>query len=167
MTFLLLYLRIFPRAKIRKVIWWTLIVNCTYTFVFVVVGIFQCQPIGYYWKRWDGEHHGRCIDLNALGWLNAAISIVLDIWMLAIPLTQIIDLNMQWKKRVGVGLMFSVGILQVFLTTRSITSNYFSAVQLSASFGFALSLCFPTPRTQHVSTYFLYSFTPIAKLTKS
>jgi len=111
LTFLLLYLRIFPGAKIRKVIWWTLIVNCTYTFVFVLMGFFQCRPIRYFWKRWDGEHEGSCINPNAIGWLNASISILLDIWMLGIPITQIIDLNMHWKKRLGVGLMFSVGIL--------------------------------------------------------
>ena len=29
------------------------------------------------------------MDINALGWANAGISIALDIWMLALPMTQI------------------------------------------------------------------------------
>jgi hypothetical protein len=61
---------------------------------------------------WDGEHQGTClINNNALGFANAGISILLDIWMLCLPLTQLLKLSLHWKKKVGVAMMFSVGLL--------------------------------------------------------
>jgi hypothetical protein len=46
-----------------------------------------------------------------LGWANAATSIALDIWMIGLPMSQVLKLNLHWKKKVGVGMMFSVGTL--------------------------------------------------------
>lgn len=82
-------------------------------FTFLIVSIFQCRPISYYWHRWDGEHEGSCLDPSAIAWVNAAISISLDIWMIGIPLSQLNGLNLDCKKKVGVGAMFSVGLLCV------------------------------------------------------
>lgn len=51
------------------------------------------------------------MDINALGWANAGISIALDIWMLALPMTQLVNLNLHWKKKLSVAAMFGVGAL--------------------------------------------------------
>lgn len=110
-SLLFFYYRIFPGRPVRRVIWATVIFNGLFGFIFVTVAIFQCKPISYYWNNWDNEHSGKCININALGWANAAISIALDIWMLAIPLSQLIHLKLAWKKKVGVALMFCVGTL--------------------------------------------------------
>ena len=114
LALLFFYLRIFPATPIRRLLWGTVIFNCLFGAVFCVVTIFQCKPISYFWTKWDGEHEGHCVNVNAIGWSNAAISIVLDIWMLAIPMSQLRDLNLDWRKKVGVGMMFCVGTLQVF-----------------------------------------------------
>lgn len=111
LSLLFFYLRIFPGTRLRQLIWGTIILNSVYGVVFVFVGIFQCRPIAHYWKHWDGEDRGTCINVNALAWSNAAISIALDVWMLALPMSQIVKLNLHWKKKVGVGLMFGVGTL--------------------------------------------------------
>lgn len=83
--------------------------------------MFQCKPISYFWDQWDGLHSGTCpINTNSLGWANgkhtyldlesnryssniliAAISIVEDVWMLAIPLSQLHSLQLHWKKKIG------------------------------------------------------------------
>ncbi|KAH7123983.1 hypothetical protein B0J11DRAFT_580733 [Dendryphion nanum] len=117
LSLLFFYQRIFPGARIRQVIAVTVGFDVLYGVAFIVCSILQCQPISHYWNSWDGEHEGKCININALAWANAVISIVLDIWMLAIPFSQIIHLRMAWKKKVGVGLMFSVG---TFVTVVSI-----------------------------------------------
>lgn len=117
MSLLLFFLRIFPTPIVRRLLWGTIAFNVTFGLTFIFVGIFQCQPISYYWQKWDGEHEGTCMNINAVGWANAAISIALDIWMLAIPLSQLKSLNLHWKKKVGVGIMFSVG---TFVTIVSI-----------------------------------------------
>ncbi|KAG9246904.1 CFEM domain-containing protein [Calycina marina] len=107
LAFLLFYLRIFPGHQIRKTICVTILDNTLYTALFVLIGVFQCKPISFYWKRWNGEHVGSCINLNAFAFSNAAISIVLNVVMLTLPLTQIFGLHMHWKKRAGVAMMFT------------------------------------------------------------
>lgn len=72
---------------------------------------FQCQPISYFWESWDGEHSGHCFNINALAWAHSALNIALDFWMLYLPATQIWSLQMKLKKKLGVILMFGIGIL--------------------------------------------------------
>jgi rhodopsin domain-containing protein len=73
--------------------------------------IFQCTPVHYYWDGWDEGHEGKCLSLNGLVWANAAVSISLDFWMLALPLSQIRHMSLRWRKKVEVSLMFAVGML--------------------------------------------------------
>lgn len=111
LSLLFFYLRVFPGKPVRRVIWATVTFNIIFGAVFVTVAIFQCRPISHYWNEWHGETPGTCININALGWSNAAISIALDFWMLAIPISQLVDLQLAWKKKVGVALMFCIGTL--------------------------------------------------------
>ncbi|KAI8676178.1 CFEM domain-containing protein [Fusarium sp. Ph1] len=117
LSLLFFYLRIFPTVGVRRTLWATVIFNSLFGLAFVFTAVFQCQPISYFWKKWDGEHEGHCADLNAITWSNAGISIALDFWMLAVPLSQLKALNLDWKKKIGVGMMFCVG---TFVTIVSI-----------------------------------------------
>lgn len=110
-SLLYFYLRIFPDSRTRWILWATMAFNAAYAFSFVVAAIFSCSPIHYFWVKWDGEHEGQCININVLGWSHAAISIALDVWMLAIPLSQLPGLQLHWKKKVSVAIMFVIGTL--------------------------------------------------------
>lgn len=106
----LFYLYIFPTKLIRRFIWTTLALNSVSGLAFVTAGIFQCIPIGYFWLRYtDSRARGHCFNINAFGWGHAAISIAVDICMIAIPLSQLRGLQMHWTKKLGVGLMFCLG----------------------------------------------------------
>lgn len=112
LTLLAFYLRIFPARGLRRLLWATVAVDLAFMVAFVTAAIFQCTPIDFYWNQWWGDGmEGRCVDINALGWANAAVSIALDGWMLALPLSQLRGLNLHWKKKVGVAMMFCVGTL--------------------------------------------------------
>ncbi|KAL6408605.1 integral membrane protein PTH11 [Ilyonectria robusta] len=116
MAFLFFYLRIFSE-RAGKVLWSTIIFNTLYGILFTFLAIFQCTPVSFFWNRWDGEHSGKCLNINAIAWANASVSIALDLWMLAIPLWYVRRLNMHWKKKLGVTIMFIVG---TFVTVVSI-----------------------------------------------
>ncbi|KAH7124810.1 hypothetical protein B0J13DRAFT_565654 [Dactylonectria estremocensis] len=116
-SLLFFYLHVFPARPIRRVLWGTIGFNTAYMLTFLIVGVFSCQPISYLWTRWDGEHQGKCIDINAVAWAHAGISIALDVWVLVVPLSQLRLLKLDWRKKIGVGLMFSVG---TFITVVSI-----------------------------------------------
>lgn len=105
------YLRIFPMRETQRLLWGTFIFTIAWGIVFVIVGIFPCTPISYFWNQWDGLHKGKCMDINAILWSHASFSVALDLWMLAVPLWQLRSLQLHWKRKVGVAFMFSVGTL--------------------------------------------------------
>jgi hypothetical protein len=111
LAMLLFFLRIFPGPRVRRLLWITIAFTSLYGLSFALVGVFQCQPITFFWRMWDNEHEGSCLNINAIAWANAIISILLDVWMLAIPLWQLKGLQLDWKKKLGVGMMFSVAAL--------------------------------------------------------
>ncbi|KAK4144971.1 CFEM domain-containing protein [Dichotomopilus funicola] len=114
---LFFYLRIFPSQGVRRLLWGTMVFTVLFGVFFTILTIFECTPMSYFWNQWDGEHEGMCLNVSAIAWSNAAISIALDVWMLAIPLGQIRSLNLHWKKKIGVAMMFIVG---TFVTIVSI-----------------------------------------------
>ncbi|RFU73936.1 pth11-typeg- -coupled receptor [Trichoderma arundinaceum] len=117
LSLLLFYIRIFPGRTVRRLLWGTFIGSAAFGIAFVIVAVFQCTPVKYYWQKWDGEHQGTCLDINSIAWSNAAISIAIDIWVLAIPLWQLKSLKLDWRRKIGVGMMFCVG---AFVTIVSI-----------------------------------------------
>ncbi|KAH6889830.1 hypothetical protein B0T10DRAFT_513027 [Thelonectria olida] len=121
MSLLFFYLRIFPGPP-QKLLWGTVIFNAIFGLIFTFLAAFQCTPVSFFWTNWDGEHHGTCLNVNGIGWANAAISIAIDIWMLAIPLWQLRSLKLHWKKKIGVAAMFVVG---TFVTVVSIVRLQF------------------------------------------
>ncbi|EGX89777.1 integral membrane protein, putative [Cordyceps militaris CM01] len=117
LSLLLFYVRIFPSRPVRRLLWGTVGFVAAWGVAYVFLGLFQCTPIRYFWTKWDGTHSGHCLDINALGWSNAGISIATDLWMLGIPLWQLRSLQLDWRRKVGVAIMFVVG---TFVTVMSI-----------------------------------------------
>ncbi|KAF5519554.1 Ketoreductase azaE [Colletotrichum aenigma] len=115
---LFMYLRIFPGKRFRTVLWGTQAFNLAIGVTFVLLGIFQCRPIHLAWTAWrgDSESRGTCMDVVITAMVYSAIQVGLDIWMLILPLTQILGLNMKWSKKFGLMFMFSLGL---FLTAAS------------------------------------------------
>ncbi|KAL5340231.1 hypothetical protein BJX70DRAFT_387454 [Aspergillus crustosus] len=110
-SMLLLYLRLFPNKALRLTIYMTLGVTIAWTTASLFSQLFSCSPISHYWTRWDGEHEGRCTSHNALLLAHAVINIVLDVAVMAIPMPVLIKLQMSLEKRIGMCMMFAVGIV--------------------------------------------------------
>lgn len=88
------YLRLFPDEKVRMLVWATQIFNAIVLVVFFIFYFLQCRPLNYYWTQWDGEHQGTCFNFSAMVYTHAGVNLLLDIWMLALPFSQIITLTM-------------------------------------------------------------------------
>ncbi|KAJ4172434.1 hypothetical protein NW754_002633 [Fusarium falciforme] len=73
--------------------------------------IFQCTPIPFFWSGWAGEMAGKCIDINLFSWIRAAIEIAIDVAILSLPLPSVVKLQMSWKKKAQVLLMFALGFV--------------------------------------------------------
>lgn len=113
LAFLLFYLRVFPAPRVRSILWATVGFVVVWGVFFFFMNTFQCTPIRHYWRRWEqsDSYDGSCLNASIIAWTNSAISIVLDLWMICIPLYQLKEVNLDWKKKLGVGLMFCVGLL--------------------------------------------------------
>ncbi|OHW98311.1 putative CFEM domain-containing protein, partial [Colletotrichum incanum] len=110
-NFLFFYLRLFSDEGFRRLTWdiiWTCILSAV---SFLIATLIQCWPISYTWKKWDGEHQGRCHGINTQTWAHAIVNITLDIVVVAMPISQIVRLNWRWKQKLGAAMMFAVALL--------------------------------------------------------
>lgn len=117
LTLLFFFLRIFSKKVAQNLFKYTIVFTTIYGLAFCFAAIFQCQPIKHFWNSWDGEHRGQCISVNGIVWVHAAINILLDVWMLAVPLHQVFQLQLSWEKKISISLMFFIG---TFVTVVSI-----------------------------------------------
>lgn len=110
-AFLLFFLQIFPEKRFRPIVWEFIIFNMVSNISFGFAATFVCSLVSFAWKQWDGKHQGECVNNNSLAFSHAAFSILVDFVPLSLPITQIWNLRLATKKKIGVLLMFSVGAL--------------------------------------------------------
>ncbi|KAH6648271.1 hypothetical protein BKA67DRAFT_574220 [Truncatella angustata] len=102
------YAKIFPGKNTRQLLLWTAVFDVLFGAAFILVVFGQCIPLNFFWTQFQGKE-GKCINIGAAAWSNAAVSVALDVWLLAIPLYQLRKLQLSVWKKVGVALMFCVG----------------------------------------------------------
>ncbi|RDA90751.1 hypothetical protein CP533_2976, partial [Ophiocordyceps camponoti-saundersi (nom. inval.)] len=112
------YLSIFPGQRTRLVLWVTAGVIVVFGLASVLVTIFQCHPVSYYWKMYlrSHEHSGHCVDFHIAAWVYSGINIGLNIWLIIIPLSIIRKLELHWKKKIGVVVMFMTGTFDIVVS---------------------------------------------------
>ncbi|KPA37534.1 cfem protein, partial [Fusarium langsethiae] len=49
--------------------------------------------------------------MHAVGWSHSAIGILLDLWMLAIPISQVSKLDLSAERKFRAGIMFTFGFV--------------------------------------------------------
>lgn len=110
-SILFFYLKVFPKRSFRITAYVLIGLNISYAVGYDLVLLFQCAPINGAWLGWDGEYSAQCISINILGWSAAAINIALDLATIILPLPELFQLSMSWKKKLQILLMFTVGFL--------------------------------------------------------
>ncbi|OAQ95722.1 hypothetical protein LLEC1_02840 [Akanthomyces lecanii] len=164
LTLTFFYLNIFSGHRVRILLWGTVAFHITVALTFGIGLIFQCLPVSYQWNKYnyinDPSVKGHCINVNAGAWANSAVSVSSDIWLLAIPLSQLYKLRLHWKKKLGAAIMLFTGVIVTvvsFLRLASVkdyatTSNptwdqwnivWWSTIELEVGF---ICTCLPTMR---------------------
>lgn len=108
---LMLYWRVFPTPSFRKLIVYTLVVCGAYIISFSMAVIFHCTPISFGWNGWTGEMEGHCVNFNAFAWAHAIVNIVFDIFVLILPIPELLKLHISRRRLAHLLLMFSVGLV--------------------------------------------------------
>ncbi|KAL1613299.1 hypothetical protein SLS54_010758 [Diplodia seriata] len=112
-SLLLFYLRIFPDAGFRKVVWGTLVFTLCFGTSGILVFAFQCTPINYAWHGWDDEHAGSCVNLGVFVLTCATLNIVLDFWVIVLPIPGILKLQSSVRTKLQIVTMFCTGFLSI------------------------------------------------------
>ncbi|KAL4891144.1 hypothetical protein BDV59DRAFT_194593 [Aspergillus ambiguus] len=115
-SMLLLYLRLFPTPTLRGAVLCTLAFTTAWGLASFFAQVFSCNPISYYWLSWDGQHRGKCVSHNALLLAHAIINIILDVVVIGLPMPTLLKLRMSLEKRIGMCLMFAVGIVVTIIS---------------------------------------------------
>jgi hypothetical protein len=126
------YLRVFPKHALRVRVYTVIGLTVASACAFIPVTIFQCTPIPGAWLRWDGTYKAECRDVMVQALWGAIVSIALDIAIIILPMPELWGLNLSLRRKVGVMLMFAVGLFVVvvqvlrivFLLKFSSTSNF-------------------------------------------
>lgn len=107
--------RIFvPQNRTSNAFWW----GCMFIIVLQVLwGILcmillnmQCRPHAAIWQFYLPS---KCYDLNKVMLTSASVQVFSDWCMVLLPQKVIWSLRMSWQKKVGVSVLFGVGILSV------------------------------------------------------
>lgn len=106
-------MRIFPSTGTRLVIKLSSAVTVCYLITFLFAFAFQCSPVSFNWNGWDGEHTGKCVKTNPLVVAAAALNIVLDFWVICLPIPDVLKVQTSINKKLQILFMFSLGFLWV------------------------------------------------------
>ncbi|KAH8660943.1 hypothetical protein BGZ60DRAFT_381646, partial [Tricladium varicosporioides] len=103
---LFLYRRIFVNARFRIFLNITIGWMVLYTLSFLMAVTFQCLPINSIWNKLVP---GKCINSQALVYAGAALSIVEDLIIMVLPISELKSLKLDVRKRIGLCLLFALG----------------------------------------------------------
>ncbi|KAF7530961.1 hypothetical protein G7054_g9329 [Neopestalotiopsis clavispora] len=131
-SILCFYLRVFPKKSLRIRVYVVIGLTGACALAFIPITVFQCTPIPGAWLRWDGTYEAECRDVMVQALWGAIASIALDLATIMLPMTELWALNLSIRRKVGVMLMFAVGLFVVivqilrivFLLKFSATSNF-------------------------------------------
>ena len=115
LAILLFYLRLFPNTWMRKAFYIIGAWDTLWTISTVLVTIFQCHPVDYFWNR--TLRGGGCINSDAFYFLSSVTSTVSVITVLCLPLPIVWKLQVSTSKKTGLAISFTIGALCVALKT--------------------------------------------------
>jgi len=108
LSMLLQYLRLFENKRFRAAAQYLAYTILGYAVASILVTIVQCLPFA---KIFDHSAAGVCIDLTSFWYSNAIFNLVTDMMILALPIPEIHLLQMQFLHKVGLFLLFALGLL--------------------------------------------------------
>ncbi|KAF3806854.1 hypothetical protein GCG54_00007104 [Colletotrichum gloeosporioides] len=110
LSVIIFYLRLFQESWFRKACYGLFGITTMYGIGQILAIIFVCSPVSYNWTRWDGQHAGQCGKVNIMTFVNGGTNIAIDLVLVILPVTQFITVSWTIRKKIGVSLIFLVGL---------------------------------------------------------
>ncbi|KAJ5371216.1 uncharacterized protein N7496_007308 [Penicillium cataractarum] len=102
----------FPIDRARNLFWWgctsIITLQCLWGVLCIILLNAQCRPHEAIWKFYLPS---KCYSLPDVMLTSATVQVVSDIAMFLLPQRIIWRLHMNWQKKIGISIIFGVGIL--------------------------------------------------------
>ncbi|KAL9118742.1 MAG: hypothetical protein Q9187_004710 [Circinaria calcarea] len=116
---LMLYLRVF---QVKRIIRFLIYFGLTFMFVLYWISVplfsYYCTPRAG--EAWDLTLLGKCHVNAKLALVQGVFGVVADIYIFILPLPTIYNLNLAYKKKVGLAAIFMTGILGIIASALSL-----------------------------------------------
>lgn len=86
-------------------------VNAAIAITWILVDSFHCIPVHLAWTGWEKEEPGKCIDFVTSTFANGFVNIAVDTIMVSMPVFEVLKLKLSPRKKVGVAVMFGMGLV--------------------------------------------------------
>ncbi|KAI8308507.1 hypothetical protein K4K61_002525 [Colletotrichum sp. SAR11_59] len=106
-SILLFFSRIFPAKWFQLTVRYFIMFLLLHGLIFLLTIVFQCTPISSIWDRSNSNR--KCLDVTAIGYAGAVFSIVEDLVILVLPIPELYKLQLNIRKKIALGFMFSLG----------------------------------------------------------
>lgn len=101
-----------PIDKARNLFWitcWMVItLQCVWGLLCIILLNLQCRPHEAIWKFYIPS---KCYSLPEVMLTSASVQVISDLTMFILPQRIIWNLQMSWPKKIGISIIFGVGIL--------------------------------------------------------
>lgn len=101
-----------PAGKLRNPFWWgcmaVAIVQCVWGLCCIILLNKQCDP---HKAIWEFYLPSKCYSLPKVMLASASVQVITDITMVLLPQKVIWSLHMNWQKKLGVSIIFGVGVM--------------------------------------------------------
>ncbi|KAF7884388.1 uncharacterized protein EAF02_004724 [Botrytis sinoallii] len=108
------WVQIFSPHRTHAFFYWTsylmILLNVLLYVSSIISSAITCLPHESIWQPWV---KGKCIDRKALGVFTAIFNVIMDLLILLLPQRVIWTLQMTMARKIGISLVFSVGILAI------------------------------------------------------
>ncbi|PYH87986.1 hypothetical protein BO71DRAFT_436202 [Aspergillus ellipticus CBS 707.79] len=118
LSVLALYHRIFITPKFRLIVLATVVWVILWLMTMEIVLGLECRPIQ---KFWSSGVAGTCFNLVAFSYFTNITNLLTDIWIFLLPVPVILRLQITREKKLGLSLLFSVGLATCAISAARLT----------------------------------------------
>lgn len=114
---LLLYRRLFYTGitSVSRLYWITFwfatLLASIYPLILLIIMALICRPASFFWRQYEGDTDGTCIDYLAWFVIYGGINLLNDIVILLVPIPGILQLQLSWRKKISVAGIMLLGSL--------------------------------------------------------
>ncbi|KAJ3496443.1 hypothetical protein NLG97_g2663 [Lecanicillium saksenae] len=124
LSFLFLYLDIFPQERFRYICWGLIIHIGLGLVALNITTILQCQPVPF---SWDKTLHGHCINIKAFWYAQSGWNTLMDVIVLLLPVPLVVKLQMNRRGKFGLLVVFVLGAFVCITSIERMISLNFNA----------------------------------------